>query len=83
VISPLTGRGGGRSRRLTGKQNVWSVVDEKLYLAGLKRIPVPADGNCQFHAISVHCHMSHLALRAATAQFLAHHRYLFTFLFRR
>jgi exonuclease III len=71
-LSPFAGRGGGRVR-LKGKQNPWVAIDLKLQACDMKRIPSPADGNCQFHSIAAHCDFSHLELRSAVVQFLTEH----------
>ena len=70
----LAGRGGGPRTRLNGKQNEWSKIDDSLKLAGLKRVRAPADGNCQFHAVAAHSHMTHSELRIAVTQFLVEHQ---------
>ena len=57
----------GGGRRLRGKQSVavsWASTDLWLGARKLERIPVPADGNCQFHAWSLHTNLDHIQLRS-------------------
>ena len=71
-------RGGGR--RLRGKQSVavsWTSTDLWLSARNLERIPVPADGNCQFHALSLHTDLDHVQLRSQILDFLTLHSHLF------
>ena len=72
-------KGGGR--RLRGKHCVavpWSVTDSLLAQRSLVRIPVPGDGNCQFHALSIHTDFDHVGLRASVIEFLSLHIHLFS-----
>lgn len=70
-------RGGGR--RLRGKQSVavsWTSTDLWLAARNLERIPVPADGNCQFHALSLHTNLDHIQLRSQILDFLSLHSFI-------
>lgn len=58
---------------IDGKQNVWAIIDAKLAQCDLKRIPAPADGNCQFHSLCSHCDFTHIELRNAVVLFLKEH----------
>ena len=71
-------RGGGR--RLRGKQSIavpWVSTDHWLAARSLERIPVPADGNCQFHALSLHTNPDHVQLRSQILDFLSLHSHVF------
>lgn len=70
----------GGGRRLYGKQSVaqpWSPVDSFLRDRSLVRLPVPADGNCQFHSIALHTHLDHIGVRSAVINFLTLHPHMF------
>ena len=44
----------------------------------LVRVSVPADGNCQFHALAVHTNLDHVDLRSFVIDFLSLHTHLFS-----
>ena len=71
-------REGGR--RLRGKQSIavpWTSTDHWLAARSLERIPVPADGNFQFHALSLHTNLDHVQLRSQILDFLSLHSHVF------
>ena len=70
----------GGGRRLIGKQGVaqpWSPVDSFLRARSLVCLPVPADGNCQFHSIALHTNLDHVGVRSAVINFLTLHPHTF------